>query len=53
MAPGAFNFLYVKEGNGIKLKQTQIFNDPSPAMKLMLQNKMISGEQLAGIVIGS
>lgn len=54
VAPSAFQFAYVKDSSGeIKLKETKIFNDPSPAMRLMLKNKMINGEQLAGIFIGS
>ena len=48
-----FSFDYVREGGGIKLKETRIFSDPSPAMKLMLKNNMLNGEQLAGIVISS
>lgn len=51
---GAFQFFYVRDGSsGIKLKQKRIFSDSSPAMKLMLQNKFIDGEQLARIVSGS
>ena len=54
VAKGAFRFLYAKDGSdGIKLKETRIFSDASPAMRLMLKNNMINGEQLAGIVIGS
>ena len=54
VATGGFQFGYVKDGSGdIKLKYSKIFSDPSPAMKIMLQNKMVNGDQLAGIVIGS
>lgn len=52
--PGSFQFDYVKDSSGtIKLKKTRIFSDSSPALRVMLQNKMIEGEQLTGIVIGS
>ena len=50
---GAFHFKYVKDGDSIKLRETRIFADASPALRLMLNNKLIGPEQLAGIVIGS
>ena len=52
--PGSFQFEYVKcEDGKIRLRKTRIFSDSSPAMRVMLKNKMIDGEALAGIVIGS
>jgi hypothetical protein len=52
--PGGFQFEYAKDDSGkIKLRKTRIFSDSSPALKVMLQNKQLNAEQLAGIVIGS
>ena len=53
VATGGFKFIYVKEGDTIKMKESKIFSDGTPAMKLMLQNKMIDGNALAGIVLNS
>jgi hypothetical protein len=53
VGPGGFHFNYVKDGSGIKLKQTRIFSDPSPALKLMLQAGALNGEQLAGMLKGA
>lgn len=50
---GAFLFRYADEGQGIKLKSTQIFADSSPAMKMMLEKGLLDAESLKGIVIGS
>jgi hypothetical protein len=49
--PGAFHFEYVKEGDGIKLRKTSIFSDPSPALRLMLQAGALNGEQIAGMLL--
>lgn len=50
----SFVFFYVKDNSGnIKLKETKIFGDSTPALKVMLQNGMLNGEQLAGMVKGS
>ena len=52
--PGSFQFDYVKCDDGkIRLKKTRIFSDSTPAMRVMLKNKMIDGEALAGTDIGS
>jgi hypothetical protein len=52
--PGSFHFQYVKDDSGkIKLRKSRIFSDSGPALKLMLKNKLLDAEQLAGIVIGS
>lgn len=45
-----FRFTYVKQGDEIKMKESWIFGDPAPALKLMIQNKMLSGDQLAGML---
>lgn len=50
---GAYHFYYVKDGDKFKMKQTIIFADLGPALKTMLQNKMIDGEALAGFVLQS
>ena len=50
---GAFLFRYADEGDGIKLKSTQIFSDASPALKMMLEKGLLDAEGLRGIVIGS
>lgn len=54
--PGSFQFDHVKNGDGdgkIKLKQTKIFSDSSPALRVMLKEGMIGAEELKGIVMGS
>ncbi|KAK5170611.1 uncharacterized protein LTR77_005200 [Saxophila tyrrhenica] len=53
VSPAAFSFRYVKEGEGIKLKETKIFSDPSPALKLMLQDGALDGEHLVGMLKGA
>ena len=49
----AYRFYYTKDGDSFKMKQTTIFADLGPALKAMLQNKMIDGEGLAGFVLQS
>lgn len=54
VGPGAFQFEYVKTADGgIKLKETKLFSDPTPAIKLMLKAGAINGEQLAGMILSS
>ena len=43
----AFYFTYVKESDGFKLKRTRIFADATPALRVMLQNGILNGEQIA------
>ncbi|KAK3050744.1 hypothetical protein LTR09_008110 [Extremus antarcticus] len=51
--PAAFHFYYVKDGDDIKLKETLIFSDPSPALKLLLQAGALNGDQIAGMLKGA
>ena len=51
--PGAFYFELVKQGSGMKYKEIRVYTDSTPAIRLMLKNKHLDGDQLAGIVIGS
>lgn len=52
--PGAFSFKWTgKEEKDIKLKETRIFADSTPAVKVMLANKHINAEQLASIIVNS
>lgn len=53
VGPGAFQFHYVKDGDDIKLKQTKIFSDPSPALRFLLQAGALDGEQVAGMLKGA
>ena len=49
----AFYFTYVKESDGYKLKRTRIFADATPALRVMLQNGILNGEQIAGMLKGA
>lgn len=51
--PGAFQFHYVKDGEGIKLKQSKIFSDKTPALKFLLEAGALNGEQIAGMIKGA
>lgn len=44
--PGAFRFEYVKDGEGVKLKRTEIFSDPSQALVYMLKRGMLKADDL-------
>ena len=46
----AYQFYYSKDGDSFKMKSTTIFADLAPVFKTMLQNKMIDGDAIAGIL---
>lgn len=51
--PGAFRFVWKGKKDGeVKLHQTCIYSDSTPAVRTMLVNKHIDGQQLAGIITG-
>ncbi|KPI37794.1 uncharacterized protein AB675_106 [Cyphellophora attinorum] len=44
--PGAFKFYYKKEGQGFKLKQTQVFSDSGPVVMGLLKKGAMTPQQL-------
>lgn len=47
---GAYHFIYAKDGDGLKLKFTRIYSDPTPVMRLMLNSNLVSAEQVASML---
>lgn len=46
MMPSAFRFEYVKDGEEIRLRKSEIFSDPMPALGLLLKRGVVKPEDL-------
>lgn len=46
-----FKFGFAQKGDEIKMNETRLFTDPSPALRLLLQNKLVDGEGVAKIIM--
>lgn len=44
--PGAFKFYYRKDGDGFKVKSTEIFSDSGPVVMALLKKGVMTPEQL-------